>query len=125
MFYYCRLTLFLLPGSSTEFSCISISLHASKSEEKGLWACQIFLSAANLVTFSQKIKMEKGNEGDEIIFLSLRQIECPIPDDVVKVGQILPDLLVAIIARSLLLISDGEINVSLSLHLRLSFCWRL
>lgn len=55
--------------------------------------------------------MEKGNEGDEIIFLSLRQIECAIPQEVVKVGQITADLLVEIIARSLLLISDGEIKV--------------
>ncbi len=56
--------------------------------------------------------MEKGNEGDEIIFLSLRQIECAIPDEVVKVGQISADLLVAIIARCLSLISDGEVKVS-------------
>ena len=55
--------------------------------------------------------MEKGNEGDEIIFLSLRQIECAIPDEVVKVGQISADLLVAIIARCLALISDGEVKV--------------
>jgi len=58
------------------------------------------------------VKMEKGNEGDEIIFLSLRQIECAIPDEVVKVGQISADLLVAIIARCLSLISDGEVKVS-------------
>lgn len=58
--------------------------------------------------------MEKGNEGDEIIFLSFRQIECHIPDDIVKVGQISPDLLVAIIARSLLLISNGEITVRMN-----------
>lgn len=57
--------------------------------------------------------MEKGNEGDEIVFLSLRQIECGIPDDVVKVSQISADLLVAIISRCLLLITDGEVKVGL------------
>jgi hypothetical protein len=55
--------------------------------------------------------MEKGNEGDEIIFLSLRQIECNIPAEVVKVGQIGADLLVEIIVRSLLLITDGDAKV--------------
>lgn len=55
--------------------------------------------------------MEKGNEGDEIIFLSLRQIGCAVPNDVVKVGQIGADLLVEIIVRSLLLITDGEAKV--------------
>ena len=69
----------------------------------------------NLSCFLQiAVTMEKGNEGDEIIFLSLRQIECAIPDTVVKVGQITADLLVEIIARCLVLISDGEIKVRFS-----------
>ena len=57
--------------------------------------------------------MEKGNEGDEIIFLSLRHIECNIPEGIAKVGQIGADLLVEIIARSLLLITDGDSKVRL------------
>jgi hypothetical protein len=60
--------------------------------------------------------MEKGNEGDEIILLSLRQIDCVIPPDVVKVGQISADLLVEIIVKALFLISNGEIQVSCFSH---------
>ena len=55
--------------------------------------------------------MENGNEGDEIILLSLRQIDCPIPDGLTKVGEFHPDLLVEVIARSLILISSGECQV--------------
>lgn len=62
--------------------------------------------------FGRLCNMEKGNEGDEIILLSLRQIECSIPNEIVKVGQITADLLVEIIARSLMLISDGEVKVT-------------
>lgn len=56
--------------------------------------------------------MEQGNEGDEILFLSYRQLGYEIPANIVKVGQISAELLIEIIAKSLLLISDGEIKVS-------------
>lgn len=55
--------------------------------------------------------MEQGNEGDEILFLSYRQVGCEIPPNIVKVGQISAELLIEIIAKSLLLISDGEMKV--------------
>lgn len=55
--------------------------------------------------------MEQGNEGDEILFLSYRQLGCEIPANIVKVSQISAELLIEIIAKSLLLISDGEIKV--------------
>jgi hypothetical protein len=56
--------------------------------------------------------MDKGNEGDEILFLSLRQTECQIPADINSIGQLSPDLIVEIIVRSLALISNGEIKAS-------------
>jgi len=60
--------------------------------------------------------MEKGNEGDEIILLSIfQQIDCSsITNDVKKVNQITADILVDIIIKSLFLISDGNIQVSLN-----------
>lgn len=56
--------------------------------------------------------MEQGNEGDEILLLSYRQLGCEIPANIVKVGQISAEMLIEIIAKALLLISDGEIKVS-------------
>lgn len=58
--------------------------------------------------------MEKGNEGDEIIFLSLQQINCNIPSDVTKIGQIYADLLVDMIVKSIYLITGGDVEVNLS-----------
>ncbi len=55
--------------------------------------------------------METGNEGDEIILIALRQIEVPLDDKIVSVGQLTPDLIVEIVARSLFLISEGEVKV--------------
>lgn len=55
--------------------------------------------------------MEQGNEGDAITLLALRQIDCPIPDDVLSVGQLTPDLIVDVVARSLWLMTDGEAKV--------------
>jgi hypothetical protein len=54
---------------------------------------------------------KKGYEGDIIILNEMRLIECPIPVEFVSVGQIGPDLLMNIIARCLLLISEGEIDL--------------
>eukprot|EP01040_Poterioochromonas_malhamensis_P023630 gene23630-29031_t len=59
--------------------------------------------------------MEQGNEGDEILFLSYRQLGYEIPANIVKVSQISAELLIEIIAKSLLLISDGEIKVATAL----------
>jgi hypothetical protein len=64
-----------------------------------------------IIVVAYLASMEKGNEGDEILLLSLRQIECPIPANVVKVGQIGADLLVEIIVRSLQLITEGDVKV--------------
>lgn len=53
--------------------------------------------------------MEQGNEGDAIILLALRQIECEtIGDDINAIGQLGPESIVEIVARSLWLISQGE-----------------
>lgn len=54
--------------------------------------------------------MEKGNEGDEIILIALRQIDCPI-DDETTIAQMSPETIVDILARALWLISDGEVKV--------------
>jgi len=59
--------------------------------------------------------MEKGNEGDEIILFSFRQIDCAIPSEVAKVSEINADLLTEILSRSLLLITDGEVQFPLAL----------
>ncbi|RYG94298.1 hypothetical protein EON65_57720 [archaeon] len=56
--------------------------------------------------------MEQGNEGDEILLLSCRQIGCNIPDKVMKVGELTPEMLVEIISKSLALISNGDIQAS-------------
>lgn len=56
--------------------------------------------------------MEQGNEGDEIILLAFRQIGCTLSNEVNSVGQLTADMLIEIVARSLLLISNGEVNVS-------------
>ena len=58
---------------------------------------------------------EQGHEGDEIIFLALKQIDCKIADDVKTVGQLGAEALVEVIARSLWLISNGEIKFSVQL----------
>jgi hypothetical protein len=55
--------------------------------------------------------MAEGNEGDSIVFLALRQIECDIPDSVTTFGAISPDLLVEIVDKCLNLISNGSIKV--------------
>jgi hypothetical protein len=55
--------------------------------------------------------MENGNEGDEILLLSLRQIDIVIPEKISSVSQLSPDLIVEIVTKSLLLISNGEIQV--------------
>ncbi len=41
-----------------------------------------------------------GNEGDEILLLALRQIECAIPDSVVSINELTAEMLVEIVARS-------------------------
>ncbi len=57
--------------------------------------------------------MEQGNEGDEIILISLRQIDCSIPPDVVKISQIQAEILIDIVSKSLALITDGDAKVSI------------
>jgi hypothetical protein len=53
--------------------------------------------------------MEQGNEGDAIILLALRQIECEsIGEDVSAISQLGPEAIVEVVARSLWLISQGE-----------------
>lgn len=59
--------------------------------------------------------MESGNEGDEIILLALRSLECKIPDDIKTVGELTPEIIVEVLARSLWLISEGEIKFSVQL----------
>ena len=56
--------------------------------------------------------MEQGNEGDEIMIFSFRQIGCEIPQNILKVNQINAELLISIIGKSLELISNGEVKVS-------------
>jgi hypothetical protein len=59
--------------------------------------------------------MEQGNEGDEILFFSYRQLGCEIPANIVKAGQVTAELLIEIIAKALLLISNGETKVATTL----------
>jgi hypothetical protein len=86
--------------------------------------------------------MEQGNEGDEIILLALRQIEWFVNpvlhvsalsssfdfppfsgclDEIKSISQLGPEAIVEIVARSLWLISQGEVKVcpkrSDSLHI--------
>ncbi len=63
--------------------------------------------------------MEQGNEGDEILFFSCRQIGCEIPPSVKRVGDMTAELLIEVIAKSLILISNGEIQVSIDLSFSL------
>ena len=56
--------------------------------------------------------MDEGNEGDAIIFYSLKHIECNIPENVTSISQINPDLLVEIVNKSLFLISGGTTQVN-------------
>jgi hypothetical protein len=59
--------------------------------------------------------MEKGgSEGDEILIFACRDIGCNIPAGVTSIGQLSTDLFIQIISKSLLLISNGEINVRIS-----------
>ena len=58
---------------------------------------------------------EQGNEGDEIILMAFRQIECQIDENINKIGQLTADHIVEIIARSLQLISNNEIKYNKSL----------
>lgn len=55
--------------------------------------------------------MEKGNEGDEILLLSLKQIGCNIPKELQTIGQFTPELLIHIISKVLLLVSSGQTQV--------------
>lgn len=57
--------------------------------------------------------MEQGNEGDEIIMFSCRQIGCEIPNEIQRVNQLTAESLIHIIAKCLELISNGEIKVIL------------
>ncbi len=52
-----------------------------------------------------------GNEGDGIILLALKQIECSIPEGVDSIAALTAETLVEISARSLWLISNGDIKV--------------
>jgi hypothetical protein len=65
--------------------------------------------------------MDQGNEGDAIIFLALRQIDCSFPDDINGIGELTADMIVEIVAKSLFLISDSEIKVSSVPHFFLIF----
>lgn len=56
--------------------------------------------------------MEKGNEGDEIILLAFRQIDCNIDKQIVAVAQLTAENIIDIAAKSLYLITDGETKVS-------------
>ena len=55
--------------------------------------------------------MEQGNEGDEIILISLRQIDCNIPPEVSKIAQIQAEILVDIVSKALALITEGDAKV--------------
>lgn len=55
--------------------------------------------------------MEQGNEGDEIMFLSYRQLGCDLPSGIAKVSQVTADVLIQIISTAFTLISNGEIKV--------------
>ena len=59
--------------------------------------------------------MEKGNEGDEIIFLAFRQAELPLPAKIESVRDLTPDQSVELISRSLYLISNGDVKFPLTL----------
>lgn len=59
--------------------------------------------------------MEQGNEGDAIILLALRQIDCQFSESIDSVGKLTPDAIIEIVARSLWLISNGEIKFPVSL----------
>jgi hypothetical protein len=63
--------------------------------------------------------MDKGNEGDQILFLAFSQIECQIPPEIDSVAKLTPDLVVEIIVRSLALISNGEIKVCIGYWINL------
>ena len=47
-------------------------------------------------------------EADGILFLSLRQVECAIPDSVTTVAEVTSAVLVSIVSRCLSLITEGE-----------------
>jgi hypothetical protein len=57
----------------------------------------------------------QGNEGDEIVLLALRSIECMIPDQVKSVKELTAEMIVEVVARSLWLISNGEVKFSVQL----------
>ena len=62
-----------------------------------------------------------GNEGDEILLLALRQIECAIPESVVSINDLTAEMLVEIVARSLWLISNGDVKVYLNQRIIIIF----
>jgi len=60
--------------------------------------------------------MESQNEGDDILLSALRQIECKsIGDDITTIGQLTPEMIVEAVAKSLFLITEGEIKINSTL----------
>jgi len=57
----------------------------------------------------------QGNEGDEIVLLALRSIECKIPEQIKSVKELTAEMIVEVVARSLWLISNGEVKFSVLL----------
>lgn len=55
--------------------------------------------------------MEKGNEGDEILMLSLKQSGCNIPKELQTIGQFTPEILIHVISKVISLISSGQLQV--------------
>jgi hypothetical protein len=57
--------------------------------------------------------MNQGNEGDEILLLALRQIDCPINENAKIVGELTQDEIIKIVVQCLWLISEGSLKVLL------------
>lgn len=64
--------------------------------------------------------MDKGTEGDEILIFACREIGCDIPAKVTTIGQLTTETFIQIIAKSLALISNGDIQVRCFFFLFLS-----
>jgi len=52
--------------------------------------------------------MSRGKEADEIILLAFRQIECAIPEEVVALANLTPELLVPLVSNALNLITEAQ-----------------
>eukprot|EP00981_Chlorochromonas_danica_P000519 scaffold106_cov177-Ochromonas_danica.AAC.3 len=59
--------------------------------------------------------MEQGNEGDEILFFSCRQIGCDLPVNLHRVGDLSADNLIAILSRAIAIITNGDVQLPTTL----------